>query len=55
MPTERIEQRIPSSLEELEKMDTAQLEQLVAAGRKRRLEAVPEPPPVAEPSNNQIG
>lgn len=37
MPTERVEHRKPSSMEELEQMDTAQLEALVAAGRKRRL------------------
>jgi hypothetical protein len=32
MPTERVEQRVPGSLEELEQMDTAQLEVLVAEG-----------------------
>jgi hypothetical protein len=48
MPTERVEHRKPGSLEELEQMDTAQLEQLVAAGRKRRLQALPDPPPVGE-------
>jgi len=54
-PSERVDHRVSGSLEELETLDTAQLEQLVAAGRKRRLEAVPEPPPVAESGNNQIG
>jgi hypothetical protein len=34
MPRERVEQRTPGSFEELEQMDTAQLEQLVAAGRR---------------------
>jgi hypothetical protein len=29
-------------------MDTAQLEALVAAGRKRRLQALPDPPAVGE-------
>jgi len=48
MPTERVEHRKPSSLDELEQMDTEQLEQLVAAGRKRRLAAVPEPSRVAD-------
>jgi hypothetical protein len=41
MPTERVERRAPSSLEELEQLSTAELEALVAAGRKRRLAAVP--------------
>ena len=48
MPTERVEQRTPGSLEELEQMDTAQLEALVAGGRKRRLEALPDPSRIAE-------
>jgi hypothetical protein len=40
MPTERVEHRPPSTLEELEQMDTAELERLVARGRERRLQAV---------------
>jgi hypothetical protein len=48
MPAERVEYREPGSLEELERMDTAQLEALVAAGRKRRLAAVPEPSRVSK-------
>jgi hypothetical protein len=40
MPTERVEHRPPSTLHELEKMDTAELERLVARGRERRLRAV---------------
>ncbi len=55
MPMERVEQRTPGSLEELEQMDTAQLEALVAAGRKRRLQAVTEPSPVAESGNTPTG
>jgi hypothetical protein len=47
MPTERVEQRKPGSLEELEQMDTAELEALVAEGRRKRLEAVRSPPSVA--------
>jgi hypothetical protein len=39
MPTERVEHRVPSSLEELEQMDTAQLEALVAEERRQRLAA----------------
>ncbi len=35
-PTERVEHRIPGTLEELEQMDTAQLEALVAAYRGSR-------------------
>jgi hypothetical protein len=52
MPQERVEHTTPSTLEELEQMDTAQLEALVAAGRKRRLEAVPELSPAAESGNS---
>ena len=40
MPTERVEQRPPSTLQELEQMDTAELERLVARGRERRLRAL---------------
>lgn len=40
MPTERVEQRPPSTLEELEQMDTAELARLVARGRERRLRAL---------------
>ena len=42
-PTERVEHRVPSSLDELEQMSTEELERLVAWGRERRLRAVPEP------------
>jgi hypothetical protein len=55
MPTERVEVPAPSTLEDLEQMDTAQLEQLVAAGRKRRLAAVPHPSPIAESGTDQTG
>jgi hypothetical protein len=48
MPAERVEYREPGSLEELERMDTAQLEALVAAGRKRRLQALQDLPKVDE-------
>ncbi len=40
MPTERVEHRPPSTLQELEQMDTAELERLVARGRERRLRAL---------------
>jgi hypothetical protein len=46
MPTERVEHRVPSSLDELEQMSTEELERLVAEGRAERLQglrAVPEP------------
>ena len=39
MPTERVEHRPPSTLKEIQKMDTAELERLVARGRERRLRA----------------
>jgi hypothetical protein len=55
IPTERVQHRTPSSLEELEQMDTAELEALVAEGRKRRLMAVREPSPVAESGNSPTG
>ncbi len=42
-PTERVEHTSPSSTEELEGMSTQQLADLVAQGRARRLQAVPEP------------
>jgi hypothetical protein len=48
MPTERVEHRKPTSLEELEQMETSELEALVAPGRKRRLQAPVDPPPVGE-------
>jgi hypothetical protein len=44
MPTERVEHRPPSTLQDLEKMDTAELERLVARGRERRLRAVRDVP-----------
>jgi hypothetical protein len=40
MPTERVEHRPPSTLTELQEMDTAALEALVARGREQRLRAV---------------
>jgi hypothetical protein len=48
-PTERVEHRRPSSLEELEAMETSELERLVAEGRRKRiqaqgLQAVPDAP-----------
>jgi hypothetical protein len=43
MPTERVEHRLPTGLEELERMDEKQPERLVAKGRERRLRAEPEP------------
>jgi len=39
-PTERVEVRPPSTLEDLDRMDTAQLERMVAEGRQRRLQLV---------------
>jgi len=47
MPTERVQHTTPSTLEELEQMDTAQLEALVAEGRRKRLEALASSPAVA--------
>jgi hypothetical protein len=38
MPTERVEHRPPSTLQDLEKMHTAELERLVAEGRAKRLQ-----------------
>jgi hypothetical protein len=40
MPTERVEHRPPSTLREIQEMDTKELERLVARGRERRLRAV---------------
>jgi hypothetical protein len=40
MPTERVEHRRPSDLEELQEMDSEQLERLVAQGREQRLQAL---------------
>jgi hypothetical protein len=37
MPQERVQHTTPSTLEELERMDTASLEELVRKGRERRL------------------
>jgi hypothetical protein len=37
MPQERVQHTTPSTLEELERMDTAALEELVRKGRERRL------------------
>jgi hypothetical protein len=41
-PTERVEVRSPSTLDDLEAMDTPSLERLVAEGRARRLRLVQE-------------
>jgi hypothetical protein len=41
-PTERVDVKAPSTLEDLEQMDTAQLLALVAEGRERRLQLVKE-------------
>jgi hypothetical protein len=38
MPTERVEHRAPTSLEDIESMSTAELERLVAEGRAKRLQ-----------------
>lgn len=43
MPTERLEHSTPGSLEELQALDTAQLEALVAERRRSRLHAVDDP------------
>lgn len=43
MPTERLEHRTPGSREELEQLETAQLEALVAERRRARMHAVDEP------------
>ena len=48
MPTERVEVRDPSTLEDLEQMDTAALQALVAQGRQRRLQLVKEAEQQAE-------
>jgi hypothetical protein len=47
-PSERGEVRMPSSLDDLEKMDTAALQALVAQGRQRRLQLVKEAEQQAE-------
>ena len=52
MPTERVEHRKPGSLEELEQMDTAELEALVAEGRRKRLDAFRSLPPSASTGND---
>jgi hypothetical protein len=39
-PTERVEHRAPTGLEDLESMSTAELERLVVEGRARRLERI---------------
>jgi hypothetical protein len=39
-PTERVEHKLPSSVEELETMSEEQLERLVAQGRQRRLQGL---------------
>jgi hypothetical protein len=40
MPTERVEHGTPATLDDLDRMDTAALEALVARGRERRLRLV---------------
>jgi hypothetical protein len=52
MPTERVQHTTPSRLEELEQMDTAQLEALVAEGRRKRLALVPAPLPDTSTRND---
>ena len=47
-PTERVEHKHPSSLEEIEQMDEGELERLVARGRQRRLQGLQ---PVPEPAD----
>jgi hypothetical protein len=46
MPKERVEPRVPTSLEEIEQMSTEELVALVARDREQRqaLRVVPEPP-----------
>jgi hypothetical protein len=41
-PTERVEVNAPTTLDDLDKMDTAALQAMVAEGRKRRLQLVKE-------------
>ena len=41
-PTERVEVRAPSTLEDLDQLDTAALQALVVQGRQRRLQLVKE-------------
>jgi hypothetical protein len=56
-PTERVEHPTPSSFEELEQMDTEQLEALVARGRQRRLALVrenQERDPEVEPTSTSM-
>jgi hypothetical protein len=38
MPRERVEHRVPTSLDEIEQMSTEELVALVARGREQRLE-----------------
>lgn len=47
-PTERVEHRLPSSVEDVEGLATSQLEALVAQGRRERLQAVAEPPSIEQ-------
>jgi hypothetical protein len=52
MPTERVEHRLPAGLEELERMDEAELERLVARGReRRRLQLVESAVPASIPAD----
>jgi hypothetical protein len=57
-PTERVEHKHPSSVDELEQMDEEQLARLVAEGRQRRLEglqAVPDASDWRRPSLGVVG
>jgi hypothetical protein len=49
MPTERVEHRVPSTVEELEHLSEEELERLVLLqGREQRLKLVGEPEPVPD-------
>jgi hypothetical protein len=54
MPTERVEHRIPSTVQVLEQMDSEQLARLVAKGPERRLRAVSKPAD-ADGSGGDVG
>lgn len=52
MPTERVEHRLPGGLEELEQLEEAELERLVARGReRRRLQLVESAVPASVPAD----
>jgi hypothetical protein len=48
MPTERVEHKYPSSVDELDDMSEEELERLVAEGRRQRLQALGPVPEVAD-------